>query len=134
MKKSTFVLAAAVVVAGLGGRADGCSLVSINPQDVLGRMRPQVAVRLGLPLEQVPVHAFTRPKVTFLKPLGADCSGLDATFHSAGYHFTRHTPTRLCTHKGVVILKGYGLRGAIDVQDSSVCLGRPIVIDPRPRP
>lgn len=99
-----------------------CSLMEIDKKVMQELMQEAVAVELSIDKSEIPADSFTAPEVTFLHGLGTDCSGLDAAFFSSAYFFTKVYSDKTCTHRGVVINKGYDLNGAKIVQDSSSCL------------
>lgn len=117
----------ALVLALLGSiEAWSCSLAPPDANLIKHYLRNAVASELSLPSSSIPMFKLTQPKVTFMLPIEADCSGLEGAFNSAAYHFKKSYPTSTCTHQGVAILKSYGLPGSIEVQDSTSCVGIPI--------
>lgn len=99
-----------------------CSLMEIDKKAMKELMRAAVAAELSIDKSEIPAGSFTDPEVTFLNGLGTDCSGLDAAFFSSAYNFTKTYSDKTCSHRGVVINKGYELEGAKIVQDSSSCV------------
>lgn len=102
-----------------------CSLSGINEQHMKEIMMDKLSHHLNIPQSEIPNGALTNPQVTFLHGLGADCKGLDDSFFSSGYHFKRTKGKRFCTHRGIIINKGFDLYGKKTIQDSSFCIKFP---------
>lgn len=65
-----------------------CSLVPSDPDRITQMMAREIAHRLGMTAAQVPLSAISPPKLHTPYPLGADCSGLGAFHHSAGFRWS----------------------------------------------
>lgn len=105
-----------------------CSIMPPQPEDVRNKMLGELANYLNIAVAEINSFDLTEPKLTFLKPIGADCSGLDTGFHAAAYHFEKTYPNMSCTHQGVIILTSWLLNGNVKIDDQSTCLGNPISI------
>ncbi len=83
---------AAVLVGGAGIAAStagmACSLAPTDPIRIQQMMAREIAHRLGMRPQQVPLHALSQPQLHSPFPLGADCSGLGALHHSAGFRWS----------------------------------------------
>ena len=80
-------LAGAVVVLASASSA-ACSLAPTDPIQIKQMMAREIAHRLGIQPRQVPLHAISQPQLHTPFPLGADCSGLGAFHHSAGFRWS----------------------------------------------
>lgn len=87
-KNSHFVAAlvgAAAVLVSASSAA--CSLAPTDPIRIKQMMAREIAHRLGISPQRVPLNAISLPKLHSPFPLGADCSGLGAFHHSAGFRW-----------------------------------------------
>lgn len=64
-----------------------CSLVPADPQRITQMMRKEIAHRLGIAPMRIPAGAISPPQLHTPFALGADCSGLGALHHSAGFRW-----------------------------------------------
>ncbi len=65
-----------------------CSLVPANPERIKQLMAGEIAHRLGIAAARIPLSAISPPQLHTPFPLGADCSGLGAYHHSAGFRWS----------------------------------------------
>ncbi len=77
---------AAAVLASASSAA--CSLAPTDPIQIKQMMAREIAHRLGIKPQQVPLHDISQPQLHTPFPLGADCSGLGAFHHSAGFRWS----------------------------------------------
>lgn len=82
--------ATTVGIAALAASAAGmaCSLVPSDPDRIKQMMAREIAHRLGMSAAQFPLGAISAPHLHTPYPLGADCSGLGAYHHSAGFRWS----------------------------------------------
>ena len=64
-----------------------CSLAPVDPERVKQLMAQEIAHRLGITAARIPLNAISPPQLHTPFPLGADCSGLGAYHHSAGFRW-----------------------------------------------
>ncbi len=128
--KTLLVLLVTLFTISPFAKLDACSIMTPDTADVKAQMINGLAMEINLPANQIPSYALTEPELTFLQPIGADCSGLDTGFYSAGYYFEKSYPNMTCTHRGVVIMKGFQLNGDIIVNDNTGCVGIPVSTHP----
>ncbi|MEG0001150.1 MAG: hypothetical protein RR928_01535 [Comamonas sp.] len=80
---ATALVGAVAALASVSGMA--CTLAPANPVRIKQLMANEIAHRLGLRPQQIPFDAITEPRLITPLGLGADCSGLGAYHHSAGF-------------------------------------------------
>lgn len=123
--KTSIILSTFAGLFLLSSAADACSLRFPQPEEIKDLFVSAVAERTGANPDAIATH-MTRPEVTLLNGIGADCSGIDSIFFSAGYSLKQYNPTSICQVRGVVILKGFTLDDEVLVQDSTTCVGYPV--------
>lgn len=64
-----------------------CSLAPQDPVRIKQAMAREIAYRLGVRPQQIPLSAITQPRLHTPLGLGADCGGLAAYHHSAGFRW-----------------------------------------------
>lgn len=64
-----------------------CSLEPADPERIKQLMLQEIAHRLGITAARIPPSAISEPQLHTPFPLGADCSGLGAYHHSAGFRW-----------------------------------------------
>ena len=74
---------AAAIMASTSSMA--CSLEPVDPLLIKQMMAKEIAYRLGIQAQQIPLSKITEPKLHAPLGLGADCSGLWAHHHSSGF-------------------------------------------------
>lgn len=62
-----------------------CTLATANPARIKQMMANEIAHRLGMRPQEIPLSAITQPQLHTPLGLGADCSGLGAYHHTAGF-------------------------------------------------
>ena len=80
---ATALVAAVAALASVSSMA--CTLAPANPVRIKQLMTNEVAYRLGMRPQQIPFDAITEPRLITPLGLGADCSGLGAYHHTAGF-------------------------------------------------
>lgn len=81
-------LAAALVgtVAALASASSmACTIAPTNPMRIKQMMANEIAHRLGMRPQQIPLNAISQPQLHTPLGLGADCSGLGAYHYSSGF-------------------------------------------------
>lgn len=84
------LVGAAAVLASASSAA--CSLVPADPIRIKQMMAREIAHRLGMRPQQIALDAITQPRLHTPLALGADCSGLGAYHHSAGFRIGQSRP------------------------------------------
>ncbi|WP_200843844.1 hypothetical protein [Pantoea sp. 18069] len=90
---ATILLGGVAALASASSMA--CSLVPENPARIKQLMANEIAHRLGMRPQQIQLSAITQPRLLTPFGLGADCSGLAAYHHTAGFRVSqpgRHGP------------------------------------------
>lgn len=64
-----------------------CSLAPVDPDRIKQMMAREIEHRLGLTAARLPLSAISTPQLHTPFELGADCSGLGAYHHSAGFRW-----------------------------------------------
>ncbi len=77
--------AAMLVAAACALPAAACSLAAPDPQVLKQMMAREIAFRLAIPVEQVPLDDITMPQLHRPLEQEADCSGLAAWHHTSGF-------------------------------------------------
>ncbi len=77
--------AVGIVAVTVSAASMACALEPADPIRIKQMMAKEIAFRLGLRLQQVPLNAITTPKLHSPVPLGRDCSGLERFHHSAAF-------------------------------------------------
>ncbi len=143
------LLGAAAVLASASSA--GCTLVPTDPIHIKQMMAREIAHRLGINPQQFPLNAISPPQLHTPLPLGADCSGLGAFHHSAGFRWAqawRPGPGRTpepqgtgappkepgrqpdrgpdfwpaqCAYEGVAVVLGYGYSSPVAVNFERRC-------------
>lgn len=80
---ATALVGAVAALASVSSMA--CTLVPANPARIKQLMVNEIAHRLGMRPQQIPLNAITQPQLITPLGLGADCSGLGAYHHTAGF-------------------------------------------------
>ena len=77
------LVGAAATLATASGIA--CTIAPTSPHRIKQMMANEIAHRVGMRPQQIPLDAITTPKLITPLGLGSDCSGLGAYHHSAGF-------------------------------------------------
>jgi len=80
---AALVLGAAAALVSASSIA--CTLAPTNPARIKQMMAKEIAHRLGMRPQEIPLGAITQPQLHTPLGLGADCSGLGAYHHTAGF-------------------------------------------------
>jgi hypothetical protein len=113
-------LAPALVVAigfAAGVPSLACSLAAVDAQKIKEKMATAIADALGWEVERVSTDAITTPQQHSPLGLGADCSGLGAFHHTAGFRLE----DRGCRYEGVAVLLGYWYTNPVAVHHTREC-------------
>ena len=80
---------AAVVVGTVATMASAasmaCTIAPVDSNRIKQMMANEIAYRMGMSAQQIPLGAITQPQLHTPLGLGADCSGLSAYHYSAGF-------------------------------------------------
>lgn len=86
---------AGALVAGVAALASAssmaCTIAPANPMRIKQMMANEIAHRLGMRPQQIPLNAISQPQLHTPLGLGADCSGLGAYHYSAGFRIGQQT-------------------------------------------
>lgn len=74
-----------------------CSLVAPDALLLKQMMAREIASRLAIPLEQVPLDDITAPELQRPWALGPDCSGIGALHHGSGFRIVVAVPQHVFT-------------------------------------
>lgn len=86
------LLGAAAALASASSIA--CTLAPTNPVRIKQMMANEIAHRLGMRPQEIPLSAITQPQLHTPLGLGADCSGLGAYHHTAGFRIGQAGPAQ----------------------------------------
>lgn len=108
MKKLQKVLFMVSVLCSVSfiGTSHACSIHLGEPNEMKDAIIPRLSSYLGVSSSLITRNSLTKPGVSFLNGLGADCTGLEAAVVTTAYNFTKRNGLSTCTYKGVVIIKG----------------------------
>lgn len=84
------LLGAAAALASASSIA--CTLAPTNPVRIKQMMANEIAHRLGMRPQEIPLSVITQPQLHTPLGLGADCSGLGAYHHTAGFRISQAGP------------------------------------------
>lgn len=75
--------------AAVSASSIACTLAPANPARIKQMMANEIAHRLGMRSQDIPLSAITQPHLHTPLGLGADCSGLGAYHHTAGFRIAQ---------------------------------------------
>ena len=123
---SRIILSIALLIGFYSQSSSACSILPPDAGLVKQQMKFKIAAQLGIHHSQIPAFSITQPKLSFLKPLGAACQGIDTAYLASAYYFEKSYPNKTCKHKGVAVSPGLTVTSNIQVHDSTTCLGIPV--------
>lgn len=94
-----------------------CSLATVDTTKIKEKMAAAIADSLGWETERISTDAITTPQLHTPLGLGADCSGLGAFHHTAGYRIEDSG----CRYEGVAVLLGYWYTNPVAVHHTREC-------------
>jgi hypothetical protein len=100
-----------------GADALACSLIATEEVKIKEKLASGIADELGWEVSSINLDDITFPVLHTPLGLGADCSGLDAFHHSAGFRITDEE----CTYEGVAVLMGYWYTNPVAVHHKKRC-------------
>lgn len=92
-----------------------CSIAQTDEAKVVAKMAAAIADQIGAEVTDIDVAAITTPQTLFPLGIGADCSGLSAAHHSAGFALTLNGKK----YEGVAVLMGYWYNNPVAVHFKS---------------
>lgn len=102
-------------------RAQACSLVQIDAEEVRSRMLAALGDHLGVAPSMIPRSVLTTPELKFLLPLEANCDGLHSAHHASAFKLRYQG----CSISGIAVVLGYTTENAVAVNSQWECPSNP---------